>query len=174
MDWTDSLNPLRNPGWLPFRNQYAFDSTQDDAFIALRNAIGIEGRLWVCPDATHQLIPPYSTSDFQVPCEPNTWLFGLNAASNPGGTPDPAGFYVQVTDALTGAQLYSSPILNANLNGAATMTGDAAQCPLILLAAPRLFVPPSYPVVRVVNLSADAQTCVVLLFCAIETDAVSA
>lgn len=173
VDWTDSLNPLRNSGWLPQRNQFAYDSLQDDVFIALRNAVGIEARLWVCPDSTHQLIAPFSTSDFNVPCEPNTWIWGLNAASNPATSPDTAGFYVNIIDAVTGATVYSTPVNNANLDGLATMSPNAAQCPIVLLAAPRLFVPPAYPIVRVVNLSASAQTCIVQLFCAIETDVVS-
>jgi len=80
---------------------------------------------------------------------------------------------VQVSDSLTGANLFSSPVLNSNLDGARTTAGDAKQCPLILIAAPRLFIPPAYPIVTIVNLSMSAQTCIVQLFCAIETDTVS-
>jgi len=173
VDWTDSLNPLTKPGWSLNNNQFAFESLQDPIFVALRNAIGIEARIWVCPDPVNQSIAPQVTSAYNVPAEPNTWVWALNAISNPGTTPDPAGFYVQVSDSLTGANLFSSPVLNSNLDGARTTAGDAKQCPLILIAAPRLFIPPAYPIVTIVNLSMSAQTCIVQLFCAIETDTVS-
>jgi hypothetical protein len=174
IDWTDSLNPLTKPGWSPQNNQFAYDSLQDDVFVALRMAIGIEARIWVCPDPAAQSIAPRATTDFEVPCEPNTWIWALNAVSNPGGEADPAGFYVQVNDAITGVGLFSSPILSQNLDGTKQQSGAATQCPLVLIAAPRVYIPPSYPIVRIVNLSASAQTCIVQLFCAIETDVVAA
>lgn len=175
VDWSDSLNPLTKPGWNPNNNQFAYDSLQDDVFLALRNAIGIEPRIWVCPNSVAQVVAPQSTTDFNVPCEPNTWIWALNAVSNPGQAPDAAGFYVQVIDSLTGVNLFSSPVLNSNLNGETSATGTHSnQGPLVLLSAPRLYVPPAYPIVRIVNLSMSAQTCIVQLFCAIETDTVTA
>ena len=175
VDWSDSLNPLTKPGWSPNNNQFAYDSLQDDVFVALRHAIGIEARIWVCPNPQAQLIAPQSTIDFDVPCEPNTWIWALNAISNPGQAPDAAGFYVQVNDSLTGAGLFASPVLSRNLDGSASGTGThSRQGPLVLLSAPRLYVPPAYPIVRIVNLSMSAQTCIVQLFCAIETDTVTA
>jgi hypothetical protein len=174
VDWSDSLNPLTKPGWSPNNNQFAYDSLQDETSLALRNAIGIEARIWVCPDSVNQVIAAQSTTDFNVPCEPNTWIWALNAVSNPGQNPDPAGFYVQVTDSVTGAGLFSSPVLNTNLDGTRASTGTTAkQCPLVLISAPRLNVPPAYPIVRIVNLSNSPQTCIVQLFCAIETDVVT-
>lgn len=174
-DWTDSLNPLTKPGWSPNNNQFAYDSLQDSGMLALRNAIGIEARIWVCPDAVNQLIAPQSTTDFNVPSEPNTWIWALNAVSNPGQTADPAGFFVQVTDSISGATLFSSPVLNTNLDGSRASSGTASkQSPLVLISAPQLYIPPAYPIVRIVNLSMNAQTCIVQLFCAIETDTVTA
>lgn len=175
VDWSDSLNPLTKPGWSPNNNQFAYDSLQDDTSLALRNAIGIEPRIWVCPDSVHQLVAPQSTTDFNVPCEPNTWIWALNSVSNPGHSPDAAGFYVQVIDSVTGVNLFSSPMLNSNLDGTRASNGTTSkQSPLVLLSAPRLYVPPAYPIVRIVNLSLSSQTCIVQLFCAIETDVVSA
>jgi hypothetical protein len=175
VDWTDSLNPLTKPGWSPNNNQFAYDSLQDEIFFALRNAIGIEARIWVCPNSTAQVIAPQSTTDFNVPCEPNTWIWALNAVSNPGQTPDPAGFFVQVNDSVTGAGLFSAPVQSQNLDGSRSASGThSTQSPLVLIAAPRLYIPPAYPIVRIVNLSMSAQTCIVQLFCAIETDTVTA
>jgi hypothetical protein len=174
VDWSDSPNPLTRPGWSPLNNQFDFDSLQDPTMMALRQAIGIEARIWVCPDPVNQSVAANSTTDFNVPSEPNTWIWALNAVSNPGQEADAAGFYVQVTDSVTGATIFSSPMLNSNLNGARQTSGAAAQCPLCLLSAPRLYIPPAYPIVRIVNLSGSAQTCIVQLFCMIETDTVTA
>ena len=173
VDWTDGLNPLTKPGYSQNNNLFAYESLQDPIFVALRNAIGIEPRIWVCPDQVNQSIAPQSTSAFNVPAEPNTWIWALNAVSNPGLTADPKGFYVQITDSLTGADMFSSPIHSSNLDGTRTTAGDAKQCPLVLIAAPRLYVPPAYPIVSIVNLSMSAQTCIVQLFCAVETDEVA-
>jgi hypothetical protein len=173
-DWTDGLNPLTKPGWSKNNNLYAYESLQDPVFVALRNAIGIEPRIWVCPDAAHQTIPPQGQSAFNVPAEPNTWLWALNAVSNPGQEADAAGFQVQIVDSFTGAAVFSAPVPNTLLDGTLTTSGDAKQSPLVLLAAPRLFVPPAYPIVTVLNLSMSSQVCIVQLFCCIETDVVTA
>lgn len=163
IDYTDAWNPLVGDGYSKQNNRYVYDCWNDPIFQALRQAIGIEGRLWVCPNEG-QLVPPLTTIDYQVPSEPNTWLYGYSAISNPGASPDPASFYFQITDSLTGATVFSSPLLanlaypNANRKG------------VIDYMRPRLFVPPAYPTVRIVNNSATAQTCIVYLFCAIETD----
>ncbi len=173
LDWTDGLNPLTKPGWSKNNNLYAYESLQDPTFVALRNAIGVEPRIWVCPDSAHQTIAPQSLSSFNVPSEPNTWLWAINAVSNPGDSPDAAGFLVQVTDSFTGANVFSAPVPNNLLDGTLTTSGNAKQAPLVLIAAPRLFLPPAYPVVTVMNLSMSSQVCIVQLFCAIETDVVS-
>lgn len=173
VDWTDPLNPLTKPGWSEQNNRFVYESLQEPLFVALRTAIGIEPRVWVCPNAAAQSIAPNSQQVFNVPAEPNTWLWAINAASNPGLSPDAAGFAVQITDSVTGAQVFAAPIGNALLNGTATgVSGNATQNPLIVLPAPRLFIPPAYPIVTIINLSASTQRCIVQLFCAIETDTI--
>jgi hypothetical protein len=172
VDWTDALNPLTKPGWSKQNNRYAFDSLQEPLSVALRDAIGIEPRIWVCPDPASQLLAGNNQSVFNVPAEPNTWIWAINAASNPGSMADPAGFAVQISDSQTGASLFSSPIRQTLLDGTLQTSGNANQNPLIVLPLPRLFVPPSYPVVKIVNFSSSAQICIVQLFCAIETDTV--
>jgi hypothetical protein len=164
LDFTDGMNPLARRGFNKNNNRFAYETLQSPSSVALRNALGIEPRIWVCPDPIDQLVAPLSTIDFNVPAEPNLWLWAINAASNPGGTADPAGFYVQVSDSLTGAEVFSQPILSKLLYPA--NPGHV----LNFISDPRLFVPPAYPIVRIVNLSASAQTCIVNLFTLIETD----
>jgi hypothetical protein len=166
IDYSDAWNPVAKRGYNENNNRYVYDSWQDPIFQALRQAIGVEGRLWVCPTPEAQLVPALTTIDFQVPAEPNTWLLGYSAVSNPGSTPDPAGFQFQITDSLTGATVFSSPLL------ASLVYPGSPNLPGIIkyLSAPRLYVPPAYPTVRIVNNSASPQTCVVYLWCAIETD----
>ncbi len=159
LDWTDSPNPLTNPGWAKNNNRFAWESLQEPLMLALRHGVGIEPRIWVCPDAADQNIAAGATYDFSVPCEPNTWLYGLNVKSQ-----QTAGFYVQITDSVTGATVFSQPILSQNLQG------NKNKGQVILLSAPRLFVPPAYPIVRIINNANAANLCQVNLFCAVELD----
>lgn len=164
IDYTDAWNAVAKPGYNRNNNRFVADSIDDPIFQALRNGLGIEPRIWVCPDPSTQPIAALSTSDYNVPSEPNTWLWGINAISDPGSDADAAGFYVQVTDSLTGATVFSQPMLSGLLYP------NRAGGVVAFLSAPRLFVPPAYPIVRVVNLSNSPQACFVNLFCCIETD----
>jgi hypothetical protein len=159
IDYTDGLNPLANPGYLPNNNPYAYASLQEPIMLGLRNGIGIEPRILVCPDPLDQLIQPGATYDFSVPVEPNTWLYGLNVSSQQA-----AGFYLQITDSGTGATVFSQPVFSKNVQG------TKSKGHIVLISAPRLFVPPAYPVIRIVNNSASANLCTVNLFCAVEMD----
>lgn len=159
VDWTDGLNPNVNPGWTANNNPFMAATLQDPIMQALRNGVGIEPRIWVCPDPADQIIAPGATYDFSVPCEPNTWLYGLNVNSQ-----QTAGFYVQITDSETGATVFSQPLASQLL------AGTAAKGRVVFLSAPRLFVPPAYPIVRIVNNANAANLCTVNLFCAVELD----
>lgn len=160
IDWTQSPNPLANPGWSRNNNRFAYESLQEPLMQALRSGAGIEPRIWVCPDPTNQTIAAGSTYDFSVPIDPNTWLWAVNCQSSQA-----AGFYVQITDSVTGATVFSQPILSQNLQG------NAQKGRLVILSAPRLFVPPAYPIVRIVNNAQNAaNVCQVNLFCCAELD----
>jgi hypothetical protein len=159
IDWTQSPSPLTNPGWSANNNPWAYETLQEPVMQAIRNGVGIEPRIYVCPDPADQLIAARSTYDFAVPCDPNTWLWAINCSSSQG-----AGFYVQVTDSETGATVFSQPVVSQLL------TGSKPDGQLILLSAPRLFVPPAYPVVRIVNNANAANVCTVNLFCCSELD----
>jgi hypothetical protein len=165
IDYTDSFNPLARRGYNKNNARFVFDTLQDPAFMGLRQALGIEARIWVCPDPTNQSIAPHLTSSYNVPAEPNTWLFALNAISNPAGEADPAGFLVQIIDSFTGSELFSQPVVSSLL-----YSSNPPQGILNFISAPRLFVPPAYPIVQITNLSNSAQVCIVNLFCDIETD----
>lgn len=161
VDWTDALNGLRNPGWRQNNNPFVWAALKDPMFQAIRNAKGIEPRIYVCPDTVNQSIPPGNTYDYEVPSEPNTWLFGLNASGEAG-----QDFLVQVTDSVTGSTLFSAPVVQSVLN--AKVKGTANKGPLYFVETPHLYLPPAYPVVRLVNTSASAQICRVTLFCVVE------
>jgi hypothetical protein len=168
IDWTDSLNPLTGRGWGkdPSRNPYMFDTLSDPIFLAIRKAQNLEPRIWVVPDPIDQIIAAGSTYDMSVAIEPNTWLYGINTWLAPvdGGGND---FYVQITDAVTGATLFSQQVHASDLQptiGNTTSTKGV----IGYLSTPKLFVPPSYPMVRIVNLGNSAYKCNVNLFCAVE------
>lgn len=163
VDWTDSLSPLRNPGWSRNNDRYIFESLQSPMAVAIRNGAGLEPRIWVCPDKINQPIGANATIDFEVPSEPNTWLLGVNAS----GTG--ANFLIQITDPITGAVVFSQPAYKSNFDS--TGNGTANRGKWSWLSDARLFAPPSYPVVRIINTDAvSAQTCVVNLYCAVELD----
>jgi hypothetical protein len=160
VDWTDSLSPLRNPGFSRNNNRYVFESLQSPMAVAVRNGVGLEPRVWVCPDRINQPIGANATIDFEVPSEPNTWLLAVNAS----GTG--ANFLIQITDAATGAVVFSQPAYASNMRG-----GPANRGLWNWLSDARLFAPPSYPVVRIINTDlASEQECTVNLLCAVELD----
>lgn len=167
VDWTDGLNPLRVPGWSRNNDPYAYAALQDPFFQALRGAAGIENRIYVSPDPSAQTITPGATVDYEVPCEPNFWLFAY-AASNqgdPGATQD---FLFNIADSETGASLFSQPASMSVMNP--KRNGTLNRSPYNLLSTPHLYKSPSYPVVRIINTDANPQLCRVTLFGCVEYD----
>jgi hypothetical protein len=162
VDWTDALSPLRNPGWSKNNNRYVYQALQDQFMQALRQGKGIEPRGYSCPEPANQIIAPGTTYDYNMPIEPNCWCWAV-AASGSG-----ADFLFQVTDSVTGATFFSQPV-PASLMSAA-VNGTAGRGPLFYLSTPHLFLPPSYPVVRIINTQSTPQTCRVTLYCAVEYD----
>lgn len=166
VDWTDALNPLRNPGWAKHVNRYVYNALNDQFLFALRNAAGIEPRIYAGPDQQTSHIPAGSTVDYEVPVEPNCWLWAFSASSDIGdfGEQD---FSFNVIDSATGSQLFSQPVSMAVMNAQRT---DAARGPLIYLSTPHLYDPPSYPVIRIINTDPNPQICRVNLFTCVEYD----
>jgi hypothetical protein len=170
VDWTSGFNGLRVPGWNRNNNPYVWQALKDVFLQALANGKGIEPRIYVCPDPPNQLIQVGQTYDFEVPSEPNLWLWAINASGRPLTDDDDArlDFLFNVTDSTTGATLFSTPALMSLFNEAGTGTnGRGVQS---LMSSPHLFASPSYPVVRVINNSDTPQTCRVTLFCCVEYD----
>lgn len=161
VDWTDALNGLRNPGWSPINNPFVWAAYKDPMFQALRQAKGIEPRIYVGPDPAHQAIDPGVTQDYEVASEPNCWLWGLSSSATGGG----GAYLVNVSDSVTGAKLFSQPV-----DGQALAQKTSGRGPLFVLSTPHLFVPPAYPIIRVINTDAARQTIRVNLFCAVEYD----
>jgi hypothetical protein len=168
VDWTDSMNPLTGRGWGPdpSRNPFMFGTLSDPIWLALRGAENLEPRNWVVPDPIDEIIPAGGTYDMNVPIEPDTWLCGVNTWLSPTDGP-PGNFYVQITDAVTGAIIFSQQVHASNLQAASGNTGSANGL-VAWLSAPRPFLPPSYPIVRIVNLSNAPLKCNVNLWCAVE------
>ncbi len=170
IDWTDSMNPLNGRGWGqdPSRNPFMFQTLSDPIWLALRQAQNLEPRVQVIPDPIDEVIPAGQTYDMNVPIEPNTWIYGVNTFITPAEEEDPANdFYVQITDSVTGATVFSQPTRATDLQPAVgnTRSGNGLIC---YLSSPRLFHPPSFPIVRIVNLAGAAVKCNVNLFCAVE------
>lgn len=169
VDWTDSMNPLAKPGWKQNNNPFAWAAMKDVFNQALRHGKGVEPRIYVCPDPSSQLIPPLQTIDYEVPSEPNLWLWALTASYTPSGASPTGDFLLNVTDSLTGAALFSQPVRTRDVN--AQLSGTPERGPLFVLETPHLYRPPSYPVVRIIN-SSDSilQFCRVTLFTCVEYD----
>jgi hypothetical protein len=117
----------------------------------------------VCPDPANQIIPAGATFDYEVPSEPNSWLWALTASIQVSGEPSPDTFLFNITDSLSGAKIFSQP-MNA------TMPQTSGRGPLSFISTPHLFTPPSYPVVRLVNVGANPLLCRVTLYTAVEYD----
>ncbi len=168
IDWTDSMNPLTGRGWGPdaSRNPFMFGTLSDPIWQALRQATNIEPRIHVVPDPIDQVIPAGQTYDTNVAIEPNTWLYAVNTWTAPSEEGPVNDFYVQITDAVTGAVLFSQQVHATDLQPAnSSAAANGLRC---FLSAPRLFLPPSYPIVRIVNLSGQDVKCNVNLWCAVE------
>jgi hypothetical protein len=162
VDWTDALNPLRNPGWHRNNNRYAYNALQDPFMLAIRNAKGIEPRIYPGFDPLNILIQPGLTQDYEVPIEPNYWCFALSVSG------DGDDFLFNITDSVSGAQFFSQPVSARTMSAAAT--GTQGRGPLFYLSTPHLFAPPSYPIVRIINTTVSAQRCRVSLFGVVEYD----
>jgi hypothetical protein len=135
-----------------------WETLKDPIWQALRNAGNLDPRILVAPDPLDQLIAPGTTYDQSLSVEPFTWLWGINCSASLA-----AGFLFQITDAVTGATVFSQPAMSQNFQ-----PSNARGC-IVYLSAPRYFTPPSYPLVRIVNQStAAAQVCTVNLFTSIE------
>lgn len=160
VDWTDTLNPLRNPGWYKNNNPYVYQALTDDFMMALRNARGVEPRVYVGPDPQNMLIPAGTTQDYEVPIEPNFWLYAMVAT--PEAEKD---FLVQITDVVPGTTLFTQPV-----SAAALSVRTSGRGPQYFLSTPQLYAPPSYPVIRVVNTANSDQVCRVTLFGCVEYD----
>ena len=159
IDFTMALNPLANPGWSGTNNPYVNQALQDVFTVALMNAKAIEPRIYVGPEQQNLIIAPNSTQDYEVPAEPNFWLYAVTTS----GTG--ADFLFNVLDAVSGAQLASQP-----LSMAAFKTLTANRGPQHFLSTPQLYAPPSYPIIRIINNQSSAQTCRVTLFGCVEYD----
>ena len=181
VDWTDALNGMANPGFRRNNNPFVFGALNDQYMQALRLAKGIEPRIFVCPDPSNQKVLPGNTFDYEVPSEPNTWLWAITASlGNPVGSLSPGdGFLVQISDSATGARLFSQTVNSNLLTGTPIIgttptqqgSGNGYRGPLMFLETPHLFTPPSYPVVSVVNISAALSAiCRVTLFTVVEYD----
>jgi hypothetical protein len=170
VDWTDGFNALNGRGWGPdpSRNPFMYATLSDPIWLALRNAQNIEPRVWVVPDPIDQIIEAGATYTTAVPIEPNTWLFGLNCWIEAPGPPT-NDFFIQITDEETGATVFSQPPRASNIAAATGNTPPSPSNRLIYpLSAPRAFLPPSRPIVKIVNLAASAVKCNVNLWCAVE------
>lgn len=170
VDWTDSMNPLTGRGWGPdpSRNPFMFDTLSDPIWVAIRGAQNMEPRVLVIPDPIDEIIAAGQTYDMNVPMEPNSWLYAVNTWITPAEDEQPDNdFFVQITDAITGASLFSQQTRATTLQPAIgnTRSGNGLRA---FLSAPRAFLPPSYPIVRIVNLSAFDVKCNVNLFTAVE------
>lgn len=162
-DWTDPYNPLTNPGFNHNNNPFVATALDDQFMYAIRQAKGLEPRVYVGPDPNNQMLAAGTTQDYEVPTEPNFWCWAITASGNPV-----LDFLVNVTDSVTGAIIFSQPCSAAAINAA--RNGTSGRGPLFFLSTPHLFTPPSYPVIRVINTAASAQVIRVCLWGAVEYD----
>jgi hypothetical protein len=157
VDWTDPFNPLTRPRWRPETNPFLYEQfSKDPIWLAMRNAKQMDIQILIAPDPIDQLIGGSQTYNQNMSCEPYTWLLGVSCFSSLA-----AGFYFQITDAVTGATVFSQQVLSTDFQ---PNTNDC----FVWLPSPRYFIPPSYPIVRIVNNSNSAQTCLVNMYTAIE------
>jgi hypothetical protein len=163
VDWTDAMNPLRNPGWAKNNNPFVYRALNEDGWYqGLRFAGGIEPRIYVGPEPLNQLVQPGQTVNYEVPIEPNFWLWGIVASG------DGTDFLFNISDSETGAQLFSTPVSMATQS--AIRNGTAGRGPIQYLQTPHLFSPPSYPIIKIINVANAAQVCHVTLYGCVEYD----
>ena len=161
VDFTDPFNVIARFGRAyKTANPFLYGVLKDPTWQALRNAKNLEPRIYTVPDQLDQLVGAGLTYDQNVCIEPGTWLYAVNATGN-----QDAGFQVQITDASTGAVVFSQPITSQNLSPTTQAPGGGLLC---FLSAPRYFNPPAYPIVRIINMAAMPQICQVNLFTALE------
>jgi hypothetical protein len=162
IDWTDGLNPVRNPGWRQNNNPYVYHALQDPFTMALRQGKGIEPRIYPGFDPSNLVVPAGTTQDYEVPIEPNFWCFAFSVNVNG------RDFLFNVTDSVTGATFFSQPVSAAAMSP--IRNGTAGRGPLSYLSTPHLFTPPSYPIVRIINTFGFDVPCRVNLFGCVEYD----
>lgn len=165
IDWTDNLNPIANAGWRGNNNPFVFEALTDEYMMALRNARGIEPRVYVGPNPSNMLIPAGTSQDYEVPSEPNLWIYAITATPGVDGEGNPLDFLVQVTDVVSGATLFNQPTSALTLSKKTSGRG-----PQVFLSTPQLYAPPSFPVIRVINTADTDQICRVTLFGCVEYD----
>jgi hypothetical protein len=163
-DWTDAPNPLANPGLRKNNNPFVYQAVQDEYMQALRNARGIEPRIYLGYDPNNIILQSGTTQDFEVATEPNFWCYALSV-SGEAAVLRAAGedFLFNVTDSVTGTTFFSTP---ASFLAMDTLTPGRG--PLFFLSTPHLFASPAYPIVRIVNNSSQATICRVTLIGCVE------
>lgn len=169
IDWTDPMSPLNGRGWGPdpSRNPFMYGTLSDPLWQAIRHAGDLEAEIWVTPPPIDEIIMAGATYETSLGIRPNTWLVGVQGWVESPGAPT-NDFYVQITDALTGQQVFSQQARASNLALASGATPLRNKL-VFWLSAPRLFLPPSYPIVKLVNLSTSDVKCNFNLWCAVET-----
>lgn len=158
IDWTSGFNPQRVPGWRYNNNIFVRHCLEDPFNQALDHAEGPEPAAYVCPEPLAQLIPGSGVLDYEVPIEPNTWLFAIGALPAIG-----TDFLFNVTDSETSAPLFSAPVMASTMQ-----TQTAGRGPQVFLPTPHLFASPGFPIVRLINLSGGTARCIVVLYCVTE------
>lgn len=157
IDFTDSFNPLARPRWYKDRNPFMYNLLMNPMWQALRMAKNLEAQIYIAPDPINQTIQPGTSYDQSVNIEPQTWLYGINSRGSIN-----SNFLVQITDAVTGATVWSQPP-NATVLGPGNSNGL-----IVFLEEPRYFNPPAFPILRIVNQHSAAQVITVNLFCVVE------
>jgi hypothetical protein len=153
IDWTDGLNPLTRRGNGEQANPFVFDALEHDTMRALRNSDDYRVALYGAPIASFSPMPGGATRDEVLTIPPGSWLFAVKADSE-----QPEGFQAQITFA-DGGRVFDRP------TGSASLSGDAGR-PLYL-SKPQGF-PAGGPVtVRIINKSAIANDCQLVLWVAV-------
>jgi hypothetical protein len=164
-DWTDSPNPVANPGLRLNNNPYAYYALQDQFMHALRNALGIEPRIYLGFDPNNPTLQSGTTQDYEVATEPNFWCYALSVSGETEVLRSLGeDFLFNVTDSVSGTTFFSTP---ASFLAMSTLT--TGRGPLYFLSTPHLFAAPAYPIVRIINNSTVALTCRVTLYGCVET-----
>jgi hypothetical protein len=166
IDWTDPFNPLARNGWRYETNPYVDMIFEHPIWVAIRGAGFLEPRLLTVPDQQNTTIAAGATYDQAITAmDPNSWLLGVSTYSVG------VGFYLQITDSQTGKLIWSSPVLSQNAGVGNANTQTQQKGTVCYLAVPHCFVPPAYPIVRIINNNpTQSQFCQVVLWTAAEMD----